>query len=57
MELDAPHPRPLPASGEREGPAEREGEGRQPMELGRIGEENRLTGQPWNKAGLESLNL
>jgi hypothetical protein len=43
----APHPSPLSASGEREGPAEREGEGQQATALGRFGEENRLTGQPW----------
>jgi hypothetical protein len=44
---DAPRRIPLPASGEREGPAEREGEGQRATDLGRLGEENRLTGQPW----------
>jgi hypothetical protein len=39
------------ASGEREGPAERDGEGRQAMDLGRFGEESRLTGQPWVEPG------
>jgi hypothetical protein len=34
-----PHPNPLPASGEREGPAEREGEG-QATDLGRFAAQN-----------------
>src|SRR6266436_1988340 len=38
------------ARGAREGPAEREGEGRQATDRGRFGNENRLTGQP---CGLE----
>ncbi len=31
--VNAPHPLPLPACGEREGRAEREGEGRQAMDV------------------------
>jgi hypothetical protein len=33
-DASAPHPNPLPASGEREGPAKREGEGQQTLVFG-----------------------
>jgi hypothetical protein len=31
--MNTPHPNPLPASGEREGPAKREGEGREAKDI------------------------
>jgi hypothetical protein len=46
-----------PASGEREGPAEREGEGRRTTDLGRFGEENRLTGQPRIKSAQDDFKI